>query len=96
MYGGWQLFSLTLLVEIEGSLFIRWVALYALASVWRREEKGKHTRARSSRRAGPWRGEARRWARAHDVRVNSPLKSDPKPHRPTSSFYHLFLLRVHV
>jgi hypothetical protein len=45
MYGGWQLFSLTLLVEIEGSLLIRWVALYALASVWRRVERGKHTRA---------------------------------------------------
>jgi hypothetical protein len=45
MHGGWQLFSPTLLVEMEGSLFIRWVALYALASVWRRGEKGKHTLA---------------------------------------------------
>jgi hypothetical protein len=43
MYGGWQIFSLTLLVEIEGSLLIRWVALYTLASVWRRVERVKHT-----------------------------------------------------
>jgi hypothetical protein len=44
MHGGWQLFSPTLLVEIEGSLLIRWVTLYALVSVWRRGERGKHTR----------------------------------------------------
>jgi hypothetical protein len=36
MHGGWQLFSPTLLVEVEGRLLIRCVALYALASVWRR------------------------------------------------------------
>jgi hypothetical protein len=42
MHGGSQLFSLTLLVEVEGSLLIRWVALYALASVWRRGEIEKH------------------------------------------------------
>jgi hypothetical protein len=47
MYGGWQLFSLTLLVEMEESLLIRWVALYALVSVWRRGEIGKHTRTLS-------------------------------------------------
>jgi hypothetical protein len=46
MHGGWQLFSPTLLVEMEGSLLIRWVALYILASVWSRGERGKHTRAR--------------------------------------------------
>jgi hypothetical protein len=34
-----------LLVEVEGSLLIRWVALYALVSVWRRGEREKHTRA---------------------------------------------------
>jgi hypothetical protein len=45
MHGRWQLFIPTLLVEMEESLFIRWVALYALASVWRRGEKGKHTLA---------------------------------------------------
>jgi hypothetical protein len=45
MHGGWQLFSPTLLVEMEGSLLIRWVALYTLASVWRRGERQKHTRA---------------------------------------------------
>jgi hypothetical protein len=45
MHGGWQLFSPTLLVEMEESLLIRWVALYALASVWRRGERGKHTSA---------------------------------------------------
>jgi hypothetical protein len=53
-----------------------------------REEKGENTRARalarSPRRAGPGA------TRAHDVCVNSLLKSGPKPHRPTSSFCHLF------
>jgi hypothetical protein len=39
-----------LLVEIEKSIIIRWVALYALASVWRREERGKYTRARPAGR----------------------------------------------
>jgi hypothetical protein len=43
MHGGWQLFSPTLLVEEEGSLLKRWVAIYALASVWRRGEMEKHT-----------------------------------------------------
>jgi hypothetical protein len=33
MHGGWQLFSPTLLIVVEGSLLIRWVAFYALASV---------------------------------------------------------------
>jgi hypothetical protein len=53
MHGEWQLFSPILLVEMEGSLLIRWVALYALASVWRRGERGKHTRARLHRLTGP-------------------------------------------
>jgi hypothetical protein len=44
MHGGWQLFCPTLLVEVEGNLFLRWVALYALASVWRRGEMEKHKR----------------------------------------------------
>jgi hypothetical protein len=35
---------------------------------------------------------ARRWARAHDVRVNSPPKFGPKPRRPVTSFCRLFLL----
>jgi hypothetical protein len=35
-------------------------------------------------------------ARAHDVRVNSPSKSGPKPRKPTVSFCRLFLLRVCV
>jgi hypothetical protein len=55
MHGGWQLFSPTLLVEMEGSLLIMWVALYALASMWRRGERGKHSLA-SPRRA--WHGVA--------------------------------------
>jgi hypothetical protein len=101
MHDGWQLFSPTLLVEMEGNLLIRWVALYALVSVWRRGERGKHTRAfarlASPGRAGAGCGDgAWRWARAHDVRVNSPPKSGPKPHRPATFFCHLFLLRVHV
>jgi hypothetical protein len=47
-------------VEEEGSLLIRWVALYALVSVWRRGEREKHTRALAhlARRGGAWRGEA--------------------------------------
>jgi hypothetical protein len=100
MHGGWQLFSPTLLVEMEGSLLIRWVALYTFVSVWRRGERGKHTRARSPRRAGVGHGVAcgmaRRWAQVHDVCMNSPPKSGPKPHRPAASFCRLFLLRVHV
>jgi hypothetical protein len=43
-----------------------------------------------------WRGEARRLVQAHDVRMNSSPKSDPKPRRSVASFYHLFLLRVCV
>jgi hypothetical protein len=45
MHGGWQLFSLTMLVGLEGSLLKRWVALYILARVWRRGEREKYTRA---------------------------------------------------
>jgi hypothetical protein len=53
MHGGWQLFSPTLLVEVDESLLIRWVTFYALASVWRRGEREKHMRAlTSSGRAG--------------------------------------------
>jgi hypothetical protein len=33
MHGGMQLFSPTLLVEVEGSLLKWWVPLYALAKV---------------------------------------------------------------
>jgi hypothetical protein len=43
MHGGWRLFSLTLLMEVEESLLKRWVALYALATMWRRGERDKHT-----------------------------------------------------
>jgi hypothetical protein len=60
MHGGWQLFSPTLLVEVEESLLKRWIALYALASMWRKGEIEKYTRAltrlASPGRAG--RGEA--------------------------------------
>jgi hypothetical protein len=62
MHSEWQLFSPTLLVEMEGSLLIMWVALYALASVWRRGESGKHTRSLASprwaERGGAWCGVA--------------------------------------
>jgi hypothetical protein len=51
MHDGWQLFSPILLVEVEGSLLKRWVALYALAKVWSIEEREKHARA-LARRAG--------------------------------------------
>jgi hypothetical protein len=44
MHSGWQLFNPTLLVEVEGSLFKRWVALYELVRVWRRGEREKHMR----------------------------------------------------
>jgi hypothetical protein len=54
------------------------------------EEKAKNTCAHSLASLG--RGKARRWARAHDVRVNSPPKSVSKHRRPTASFCHLFLL----
>jgi hypothetical protein len=85
MYGGWRLFSPTLLVEMEENLLIRWVAPYALTSVWRRGERGKHTRSLASPgRAG--RGEVRRWERAHDMRMNSPPKSSPKPRRSIAVF----------
>jgi hypothetical protein len=62
MHGEWQLFSPTLLLEVEESLLIRWIALYALASVWRRGEREKHGRVRfaSPHRAGvARRGEVR-------------------------------------
>jgi hypothetical protein len=55
-------------------------------------EKGGNTRARSlasPRWAG---GGVGRWARAHDVCVNSPLKFGSKPRMPTTSFCRLFLL----
>jgi hypothetical protein len=43
MHGGWQLLSPTMLVELERSLLKWWGALYALASVWSRGEREKHT-----------------------------------------------------
>jgi hypothetical protein len=61
------------------------------------EEKGGNTRARSlasSDRAG--RGVERRWARAHNMHVNSPPKFSPKPCMSAASFCCLFLLRVCV
>jgi hypothetical protein len=60
------------------------------------EERRKgetHARARLPRLASPgqaWRGEVRRWVQAHDVRVNSPLKSGPKPRRAAAFFCRLF------
>jgi hypothetical protein len=79
MHGVCQLFSHTLLVEMEERLLIRWVILYALTSVRRRGEKEKHTRA-LTRLISP--GVA--WA--HDVRMNSPPKFRPKPHMHAASF----------
>jgi hypothetical protein len=51
-----------------------------------------------ARPSGAWRGvgEARRWVWVHDVHVNSPLKSSPKPHRSATSFCRLFFYRVCV
>jgi hypothetical protein len=49
--------------------------------VEQRRKGETHARARSPRLAE--RGVARRWARAYDVRVNSPPKSGPKPRRST-------------
>jgi hypothetical protein len=60
------------------------------------EEKGRNTHARSlaspclARPAVAWRGEVRRWARAHDMHVNSLSKSGPKPRRPAAYFCRLF------
>jgi hypothetical protein len=51
MHGGWQLFSPTLLVEIEGSLLIRWVTLYALASAWRGDVTRGEAMGAGARRA---------------------------------------------
>jgi hypothetical protein len=87
MHGGWQLFSPTLLVEVEGSLLIRCVALYALTSMWRRGEREKHTRSltRLASTGVEWHGEVR-WARVHDVCINSPPKSGPKTRRSIASF----------
>jgi hypothetical protein len=66
----------------------------------RRGQREKHTRSLASPcRAGldvAWRGKAKRWAQAHNMRMNGLLKSDPKPHRFTASFCCLFLLRVCV
>jgi hypothetical protein len=59
MHDWWQLFSPILLVEMERSLLKKWVALYVLASVWRRGEREKHTRvlARLAESGRAWRGE---------------------------------------
>jgi hypothetical protein len=59
MHVGWQFFSLTLLIEVDGSKLIRCVALYSLASVWRRGEREKHvcTLARIASPGVAWRGE---------------------------------------
>jgi hypothetical protein len=52
----------------------------------------------STRLAEPgqaWCGVARQgeaMARAHDVHMNSPMKSGPKPHRSVTSFCHLVFL----
>jgi hypothetical protein len=88
MHGGRQLFSSTLLVELEGRLLKQWVALYVLATVWRKGET--HARARLPR----WAGRGVAWV--HDLHVNGPSKSEPKPGRSAASFYLLFLLRVRV
>jgi hypothetical protein len=60
------------------------------------EENRRNTRASSlasprlTSPGGVWRGKVRLWARAHDVRVNSPPTSGPNPHRLAASFCHLF------
>jgi hypothetical protein len=46
-----------LIVEIERSLLIRWVAIYALVNVWRRGEREKYMRALALL-TGPGRGMA--------------------------------------
>jgi hypothetical protein len=52
------------------------------------EERRKGETRVLARLASP--GVAWRWARAHDVRVNSPSKFGSKPHRPAASFYRFF------
>jgi hypothetical protein len=56
MHGGRQLFSPTLLVEVEGSLLKKWIALYALASVWRRGEREKYTHVLARLASPGWAG----------------------------------------
>jgi hypothetical protein len=97
MHDGWELFTPTLLVEVEENLLIRCVALHTLARVWRRGKIGKHMHALAhlASLGRAWRGEARqgkarRWARVHNVCMNSLPKSGSKPHRSTTSFCRLF------
>jgi hypothetical protein len=61
MHGRWKLFSPTLLVEVEGSVLIKWVALYALTNVWRRGERGKHTHALTRLALPDWAGLGWAW-----------------------------------
>jgi hypothetical protein len=57
-------------------------SLYTCNSVEERREGNTHTRSLASL------GGVGQWA--HDVRVNGPLKSDPKPHKFVAFFCHLF------
>jgi hypothetical protein len=86
MHGECQLFSPTLLVEVERSLLKIWVALYTLVRVCRRGARWVALYALAGA-CMTW-----RWAQAHDVRVNAPPKSGLKPRRSAASFCHLFLL----
>jgi hypothetical protein len=57
------------------------------------EKKERNTRARSLALSGQaGRGEARRWAWVHDMCMNCPPKSRPKPRRSMTYFCCLFLL----
>jgi hypothetical protein len=55
MHGGWQLFSSTLLVEVERSQLKMWVALYTLARVQKKGEREKHMLTHSPCLVGPGR-----------------------------------------
>jgi hypothetical protein len=62
--------------------------MYALSSLEERRKGETHVLVRLTGLVGV----AWRWARAHNVHVNSPSKSDTKPHRSVAFFCHLFLL----
>jgi hypothetical protein len=102
MHGGWQIFSPTLLVEVEGSLLKRRVGLYALVRVWRRGERVKHMLMLACLTSLGWAGHCMAWRgevmgpgtqRAHEWFI----KIQPKVSQVRDiHLLFIFLLRVRV